>query len=226
MSLNPEQILRKTEAGPPVPGEPEADCLTPHVLAAFAEGWLHADARSGVISHVAGCHRCRAELAATVRALADPAIQREAAAAGLAPGVRRWRRLAVWGAVAAAIVLVVTDPAGITRRDSGRDSAHRGNALVNGTAPRPLAPFGPVAGVPELRWARVPGADRYRVTLFDTAGRVRYEAEPSDPVAALPDSLNLQPGVRYLWRVQARIGFDRWVASELVTFSVGPERAP
>jgi hypothetical protein len=83
-----------------------------------------------------------------------------------------------------------------------------------------VAPQGPAAEVHELRWTPVEGADRYRVTVFDAEGRVVYEVEPVAAVAPLPDSVQLTPGRRYLWKVEARVGFDRWVASDLVAFSL------
>jgi hypothetical protein len=72
----------------------------------------------------------------------------------------------------------------------------------------------------------VSGADRYRVTLFDADGAVRYEIELAGTVVILPDSVLPAPGGTYWWRVDARLGFDRWAGSALIEFSVvpGPER--
>jgi hypothetical protein len=77
-----------------------------------------------------------------------------------------------------------------------------------------------VAEARVLRWSAVPGADRYRVNLFDSRGLSLYEAEFTDTVAALPDSIALIAGRAYLWSVDARIGWDRWSSSPLTTFSV------
>jgi hypothetical protein len=77
-----------------------------------------------------------------------------------------------------------------------------------------------VARVEALRWAPVTEADRYRVTLFATSGRVLFEATGADTIVVLPDSVALTPGIRYLWKVEARVGFDRWVASNLVGFTL------
>ena len=86
--------------------------------------------------------------------------------------------------------------------------------------PVPRSPVGAVAAVNDLRWSRVAGADRYRVTVFDATGGVVYAAEVLDTVVAFPDSVALVPGDSYLWKVDARIGFDRWAASELAEFSI------
>ena len=77
----------------------------------------------------------------------------------------------------------------------------------------------------ELRWSPVAGADRYRVTVFDASGGAVYVAEVRDTLVAFPDSIVLQSGASYLWKVDARIGFDRWAGSELAEFKVvGPGR--
>jgi len=63
------------------------------------------------------------------------------------------------------------------------------------------------------------------VTVFDATGGVVYAAEVADTVVTFPDSIALVPGDSYLWKVDARTGFDRWAASELVEFRVaGPRR--
>jgi hypothetical protein len=88
-----------------------------------------------------------------------------------------------------------------------------------------MSPVGAVAAAPLLRWAPVDGADRYRVTLFDADGEVLYETELTDTVAPVPDTVAVLPGQTYLWKVEARTDFDRWVGSELVEFSItGPRR--
>jgi len=79
-----------------------------------------------------------------------------------------------------------------------------------------------VANADTLRWLGVPGADRYRVTVFDAPGQVRYETQLAGTVALLPDTVVLVAGRPYLWKVEARTGWDRWSASELVEFSLAP----
>jgi hypothetical protein len=155
-------------------------------------------------------------VASIARALADPTIARAAEAID----ARRrgyWPWLSVSAAVAAALFLVL-GPVHVFRRAT--EASHRSPTLANGSLPTSVAPIGEVAAVSQLRWTAVPGADRYRVTVFDADGRVVYEASPTDAVATLPDSLVLIPGQRYLWRVAARVGFDRWVSSNLVEFTL------
>lgn len=192
------------------------DCLPDELIAALAEGALAPDARAAVLPHVASCARCRGAVASVARALADPAINRELSSA---PDGRRRYRIAVSLAAAAVLLLVLSSPG------DDRSSEHRGPPPPpSATTPAPRAPIGTVAAVNELRWSPVAGADRYRVTLFDATGGVRYAIELSDTVVALPDSVVLVPGDSYLWKVDARTGFDRWTGSELAEFRVAGAR--
>lgn len=190
------------------------DCLDDEAIAALSDGTLKPALRASVLPHVAACPRCRGALASVARTLADPAVARELAAAG---GGRRSYRIAVPLAAAAALLLLLWSPA--------NDGApgHRGPPPP-ATTPVPRSPVGTVAAVRELRWSHVVGADRYRVTLFDATGRVLYTIEVPDTVAAFPDSIALIPGATYLWKADARTGFDRWAASELAEFSIAGAR--
>jgi hypothetical protein len=213
---DPLEWLRQARAAPDPTDSPSADCLDEDTVGALAEGTLDLAARSAALSHLASCARCRAAVASVARALADPDVVREVAAleAAFRP---RWRRFALPAAAAAAILFVFLGPLDVLRRE--RSDVHRAPTITNGSLPNALTPQGAVADVHELRWRPVEGADRYRVTVFDADGRVIYEVEPAAPVAPLPDSLVLAPGRRYLWKVEARVGFDRWVSSDLVEFS-------
>lgn len=217
MTLDPEAMLRQLRAHsrPDESGTPE--CLDLDALGAMADGSLDAESRSRVLPHLASCARCRSALASISRALTDPELAREIRAVDT-PATRRWWRVVVPVAAAATLLLLVR-PAGLFR--SPPDGGHRAPVLTNGSAPAGMVPTGVVASVTQLLWRSVAGADRYRVTLFDAGGRVLYEVEPRDTVVSLPDSLRLAPGQRYLWRVEAQVGFDRWVASDLIEFSVG-----
>jgi hypothetical protein len=72
-----------------------------------------------------------------------------------------------------------------------------------------------------LAWSSLDQAKRYRVLVFDAEGTILYRAEADDSVLPLPDSLRLSPGQPYFWKVEADTGWDRWVSSRLVEFSVG-----
>jgi hypothetical protein len=185
-------------------------CLDDETIAALADGTLNPQLRASVVSHVAACARCRGALASVARALADPAVARELSAAG---GGRRSYRIIVPLAAAAVLLLLLRSP-------SPQDGGHRGGGIPGANAPVPVSPVGTVADASVLVWRSVTGADAYRVTLFDAQGRVAYETRATDTATSLPDSVVLVAGRPYLWKVEARTGFDRWITSELVEFSV------
>jgi len=96
--------------------------------------------------------------------------------------------------------------------------------MTTTVAPNLIAPIGAVAAADTFRWTSVPRADRYRLTVFDREGTAVWEAEGSDTAMGPPKSITGERGTAYLWKVEARTGWDRWVASELVEFSVAPTR--
>ena len=186
-------------------------CLDDHTIAGLAAGTLDAAARPSALSHVAGCGRCRDAVASVARALSDSSVAREIAKLA-GSGRRRFLRIAL--PVAAAAVLLVA----VWPRD-GR-LTHRGPPAPGRAVPAPISPVGPVTDAKTLRWSAAIEADRYRVTLFDAQAQVLYESQLGDTAVALPDSIVLAPGRPYLWKVEARTGWDRWVASGLVEFSI------
>lgn len=194
---------------------PTAECVDDDTIAALAGGSLAASLRPAVVEHVAQCARCRALVASVSRALGDRAVARELRVADVTTR-RRIFRIALPMAAAAILLLLAWPPS--------LNLPHRGS-IIGTPAPTTMWPTGVVAEAPTLRWAAVSEADRYRATLFDAAGRVIYEVEGTDTVVSLPDSVALVPGRPYLWKVDARIGFDRWASSDLVEFAIaGPRR--
>jgi hypothetical protein len=192
-------------------------CLDDETIAALAEGALDADSRVVPLAHLVSCARCRTAVASVAKAMADPSVAR---ALHTVEGGRwrRVRRLAMIGvpvAAAAAFLLLLVRP-----QMSDRAAVHRAPAVTAASAPEPTTPVGLVSEAAAFRWTAVPGADRYRVTLFDSRPRVVYETEVIGLVAQLPDSVTLTPGARYLWKVEARTSIDRWESSELVEFSI------
>lgn len=192
----------------------------PHEIAAYVDATLADDRRDAVTAHLAACASCRAEVAEV------GGIVRTA------PRSARAARPVAWLPVvaAAAIVLMVAWP--LAPRFGGRVE-HR-DETVTAASPRPIHPFRgsrPLPGsIPDadraLLWSSVPVADGYRLRLFDAQGETVWETETPDTIATLPDSLALRAGATYFWRVEARTGFDRWAASELVEFVPDARRAP
>jgi hypothetical protein len=193
-------------------------CLDDDAVAALAEGTLEAESRAAALAHVAACDRCRRAVASVARALADPAVAAEIRTiTGL--GRSRARRFG-WvalGTAAAAVAVLLALP---SQREEPLPP-HRAQPITAAPAPQGVWPVGPVAEARSLRWTPVSGADRYRVTLFVADGVVRYETELLDTVVILPDSVLPAPGETYWWKVDARLGFDRWAASPLIEFSIG-----
>ena len=194
-------------------------CLEAETLGALADGTLQADARARALEHLAACAFCRRAVASVTEALADGPITHEI---DVVEGrARRWGkvlRVTVPLAAAATVLILLWSPENVA------DSPHRGGETAQTVSPTPRAPRGTVASTQRMMWAGVPGSDRYRVTVFDAQGDVLYENQLSDTVATVPDTVRFIPGRLYLWKVEARTGWDRWVSSELVEFTIA--RAP
>ena len=183
------------------------DCLDADTIAALADGSLPSDARPQALQHLAGCAFCRRAVASVAEALADQPVTHEIEIVeGRANRWRRVMRIGVPVAAAATLLVLLWSPAN------------------EGGAPTPIDPRGTVESAQRLQWTSVPGADRYRVTLFGPLGNVLYETEIADTVVMLPDSVRFLSGQPYLWKVEARTGWSRSVTSDLVGFTVA--RAP
>ena len=100
--------------------------------------------------------------------------------------------------------------------------AHREDPTVVEDLPNPVLPMGTVESARRFQWHPADGADRYRLTLYDEAGMVLWKGETERTSLTLPDSVSLEPEETYLWRVEARTGIDRWIASEMARFDVEP----
>jgi len=200
-------------------GERGPRCLTDERIAGLADGALDRAARAEAVRHLAECVYCRRSLAALARALGDPAVA--AAAPPSRIPRRRFVGLAVPAAVAAVLLIAVL---GRERALDAPSTSHRAPETTAVDQPEAITPVGAVARPRLLRWGSVVGADRYRVTLFHADGRALYELELGDTAATLPDSIELLPGERYLWKVEARTGWERWSSSRLFEFSVAERR--
>lgn len=201
-------------------GPASRDCLSEEAIAAVVDGTMDVSARGAAVRHLASCARCRGAVASVSRALNDTTVAREIMSIDRSIDrgrPRRFTRVALPAAAAAALVLF------LVRFQSPSDDAakHRAPpATASSVAPTPLSPVAAVAEAHVLRWSAVPGADRYRVTIFDANGKAMYESQLADTSVALPDSIRLVAGQVYLWSVDARIGWDRWASSPLTHFSV------
>jgi hypothetical protein len=205
-------------------GGPE--CPEDDLLAALAAGELQVGSRSDLMVHLSSCRSCRATVASLSTALADPAVAAAKTAADR-PWGRRLTRLAV-PAAAAVLLIAVLGRQGDDARPSAKDvhlsepSPHRAPVTQVFSDPVPLSPRGVGDRPVWLRWTAVAQADLYRVTLYQSDGQTLYQRELRDTATAVPDSIRLIPGSSYFWRVEARTGWDRWVASEWEQFTIAP----
>ena len=192
------------------------ECLDELVIADFVEGRLTAEAREPVVAHLLTCARCRGVVKATNRLTAEAAVAAQAPA-------RRWRRWSVPLGLAAAAALVLL----LVPRGGGDSGGLREPTVTSTIAPVPIAPApgASVARVDRLVWSSVPGAERYRLRLYDGEGSTLWTVETADTSVALPDSVTLLQRVPYFWRVEAQAEWMRWAASDLVSFQLtGPQR--
>ena len=208
------QIIREQalSESAPAPG-----CLDDEAVAALAGG-EHADLdRERLLSHLSMCPPCRHRVAAVARALSDPKVAAEITRRREVSGRRHlsFNFALACGVLAAAAALVMVLP----RIEGERGGPHRAPTAMEARPPL-ITPIGPVGDAKLLRWGSMAGADRYRVTLFDTSGDVLYAAETTDTSISLPDTIHLGTGRRYLWRAEARTGWDRWSGSKLGSFSI------
>ncbi len=175
------------------------------------------------MDHVAECDNCRARLAGLSRALRsddvisevsrlDPALRFPA----IGRSARSYAALAsVLAAAAVALVLLWPGSAAVvqTAPDEG-GRLHRESAITTTVAPVILAPAAPATPADSLVWTSVPHADRYRVRIFDLEGTLTWEGHTTDTTAVIPTHLTGATAAEYLWKVEARTGWDRWVVSD------------
>ena len=174
-------------------------------LVAYLGHELEGETLRRVELHLARCATCRQEVIDAKEILRTPRQL-------------RWQVLAPVAAAAAVALLFISWP-----QNNGLPTGqpvHREAPTELGLAPVPVSPVGPSGEVGALVWTRVSGADRYRLTLYDAEGSVIWRATTADSLISLPDSVAIQVGRPYLWKVEARVGWDVWEPSDLAEFRV------
>lgn len=194
--------------------------LTEDQLVAYLGHELGTEERLALELHLARCAECRDELVAVTEILQPERTDRQIRTDRPDRKIP-WRTLVPVAAAAAAVILIVAGP---WSPDSTDDAPqHRDTPAQSSLIPTPVAPLGMVSAVEQLVWHGVDGADRYRLTLYDSEGEVLWKATTPDTVVDLPESVELSAGSRYLWRLEARVGWDMWEASELIDFQIEPK---
>ena len=207
-----------------------SEMSSPHldadVIAAIIDG-MDRDSHREAIAHVSGCSECRARLAAVANLLDDSTVAAEIK--NLDAQATRRRPAAYWTAgatlaVAAAITIILVGPNKLNRRanEPVASSEIRREATVTTTAPPRILSPTIIAAHDSLRWTSVPGADLYRIQVWDREGNVLVSEETRDTLLALPPKV-ARAGGSFLWEVKARTGWDRWVSSDFLELNVKPE---
>ncbi|MFN2567096.1 MAG: hypothetical protein ABR499_19025 [Gemmatimonadaceae bacterium] len=155
----------------------------------------------------------------------DPSVATELERLTPAVGVHRTRWLARAGVAAglAAVLAVVIVPRADVRRPTEQPT-YRDPGRTGEPAAVVVAPVGSVAVADSLRWRSVPRADSYRVTIFNREGVVVWKVQTRDTVVAIPREVVRTLRGPQLWKVAARVGWDRWIESDLIEFTVTGSR--
>jgi len=186
-------------------------------LAAIVDGDVsHPDA----IAHLSDCEDCRRRMSAVAHLVDDVHISGEIEL--LERPRRRW--IPVVGTLAAAAVatIIIAGPAMMRSRPAPSEpdtAVHREGTITTTAPPRILSPASIAKRGDLLRWTSVAGADVYRVQIWNTEGSVVLTTETADTTLSLPANL-ARSGAIYLWEVKARTGWDRWVSSEFLQFTI------
>ena len=168
-------------------------------LGAFLDGNLEPAERRRIEIHLDACAECRREMVA-IRQITSPYRKTPLGR------IRRARRWWVPAALAAALGGLVLLPRVVTRRPPaapvraapGADG--EGTRRIGTVTPADDATVDPDRIV--FTWHSA-GTDLYRVSLLtETAGRV-WTGETGDTTLVLPDSVPVQRGQPYFWRVEA-----------------------
>ena len=179
---------------------------------------LAPDEKDAFEVHLLTCTHCQDEVRLVLAV-------REELARGI-PTIERQRRLTGvgmrWGVTAAAAAVLLVGVLPRLAREAGGPDEHRAVPGVEVAGPRLLAPVGRVEDADVVLWGQVVGADRYRATLLDARGDVLWETETADTSVALPESLRLEGGVPYYWKVDARVDWERWLKSTVAEFELPP----
>jgi len=200
--------------------------LDDDLIATLAERVGEGDQRDA-IAHLGQCTECRARLTAVMNLLDDDAIAAEINAVDPSAkriAARRWspgRWAALTTLAAAAVVTIV-----IARRTNSPLGSEitpvTREATVTTTAPPRILSPAVIGTHDSLRWTSVPGADLYRVQVWDREGNVLVSEETRDTLLSLPPKVARGCG-SFLWEVKARTGWDRWVSSDFLELNVKGE---
>jgi hypothetical protein len=215
--------------------QPSSPCCGEDRIADLAEGRPDG-VDAATLDHLATCERCCHQLGSLAQLLGDAGVAAELRRLEESTDWRARRRHGIASAVtaaalaaAAALAIVSLPPRTVTVPLGVSDDAvrvHRESAITTTVPPRIVGPAGIAGPADSLRWTRVPHADRYQVRVFDRDGTLVWNPSTSDTVLAIPAHLIGRSPTTYLWTVEARTGWERWVASEWADLTIQPGRQP
>src|SRR6266550_3252552 len=194
-----------------------SDHLDDEVIALLVNG-VEGDTNREAIAHLSECAQCRARVAAVANLLDDPLVAAEINNVDARPTRRRLAAYWTAGATlaaAAAITIIFVGPNKLNRRAEepvASSETQREGTVTTTAPPRILSPSA-ITTNDSLRWTSVPGADLYRVQVWDREGNVVVSEDTRDTLLALPPKV-AHGGGSYLWEIKARTGWDRWVSSD------------
>jgi hypothetical protein len=175
-------------------------CPSAEALATVAVGDAPASDRDRIADHAVSCRRCSEDLQILMRTHLE-------AQAAPAP-----RRLAHRTWIAAAAIAAIAVGALLWTRTNQPDESLRGDRPRQQTVVTPLD-GATLASPPEkLRWLPQPGAESYRVKLYDASGEAVWESERVvEPSVTLPPSAapRLQSGRSYFWTVVVEMPLEK-----------------
>lgn len=190
----------------------DAAHLSVEELASMIDGTLPEHERDRAERHLAECDSCREELAASARVIATSVT---------AP-VRRfpWRYMLP---LAAGILLAVLIRRPVERpraTDVPQRAAPTSGARILTLSP--AADASVAASALRFAWHPMEGSMGYSVVVKDASGARIWSGDAVDTVLALPESVHLQSGVPYVWRVDGQRADGTTAASAESGFRIAP----
>ncbi|HET9637008.1 MAG TPA: zf-HC2 domain-containing protein [Gemmatimonadaceae bacterium] len=184
--------------------------LAPNEVAAYLDGAAQGERRARIETHLVECAECRDEIVDARRIMRT------------LPARRRRTRWLVTSVAAAAAVVIISLLPGLSSTPGS--SLHRAPASAGSPSITLFVPVGTVDSLHDFVWSSVAEADRYHVRVFDANGTVVWERTTSDSTIAAA-GITLATGHAFYWKVEADVGYDRHVSSELVEFAVRHPRS-
>lgn len=185
--------------------------LAPDEVARFVDKREWTAERDRVLSHLADCAACRAEVLAVRRITAR----------------RTWRKgLSIGVPVAAAAAVVLLMLPGAQQGSSGIPPVD-GTALRTDTATSQLTAIAPLDGASvegdslELQWSDAGGTGPYALTISDLAGTTVHRATVDRAGVAISIA-ELEKGATYLWYVDGIVNDGTPATTGVRSFTVRP----